>query len=290
MEKQQVLEFWQRSEFLDFLGASVTEASAEKVEMELPYLERNTNTGLTMNAGVTSSLINLSARIVAELSFDCEEKCDLVVLSQEVQLLAASISIPVRAVATLLNRGKHLFFVSVDILKEDGSYIARGTVVVRASTGKVKVEIQPEPILPSSFIEGDWNPGGLGPMLEFQAFIGGTGQKIAHMQAGKVIALMPYVSQLGDGYGNHQDGAIASLLDTAGGLAAFTKMTGVPGQASTPGLHMNFMDVSQGETIVAFAENIWQRDEMSLNKIQVVGQETGRIIAVGEVVYRIVPR
>lgn len=289
MDKINLQEYWGQVPYLTRLGATIASADVETVRLNLPYKDENSNMGGMLHGGVAASLINLSARMAAQMSQQMDPKeCEITVVDQDVQYLSAAISEPIDAVATVLRKGKELSFISVDILKGDNKFVARGSVTVRTGPTSAKKVANPGELTPAQLGIETFTAGDMGKLLTQQGFIGDLGMDVQHMESGYSVACMNTQDKLEDGHGNLQDGAVAALIDTTGAMAAWSMVELGMHRASTPALHVNFMQPSNGENITAVGRNRWQRDELFLNEVWVMGQQSNRVIATGNVVYRIV--
>ena len=127
----------------------------------------------------------------------------------------------------------------------------------------------------------------------------------------KVIASVPFMKHLGmefveggEGYAKirlrYQDenstmgkalhgGAIASLIDTTGAMAAWTTAEiGTPKYfGSTVGVNVNYLSGAIGEDIFAEGRILKRGKEIIYSDVRVTN-EAGKILAQGTVVYRIV--
>lgn len=127
----------------------------------------------------------------------------------------------------------------------------------------------------------------------------------------KVIANMPFTKHLameldegGDGWArvrmHYQDenstagkalhgGAIASLIDTTGAMAAWTtSQIATPAYfGSTVGVNVNYLSGAIGEDILAEGRVLKRGKEIIYSDVRVTN-EAGKLLAQGTVVYRIV--
>ena len=84
-------------------------------------------------------------------------------------------------------------------------------------------------------------------------------------------------------------GALAALIDTTGAMASWSLVPLDPrNKASTPALHVTHHTPAAGEAVEAEANTLRRTDELFHNAVTVRGVETGRLIATGTVLYRIV--
>jgi uncharacterized protein (TIGR00369 family) len=84
-------------------------------------------------------------------------------------------------------------------------------------------------------------------------------------------------------------GAVAALIDTTGAMASWSLVPLDPrNKASTPALHVTHHAPAAGEAVEAEARTLRRTDELFHNTVTVRGAESGRLVASGTVLYRIV--
>ena len=140
----------------------------------------------------------------------------------------------------------------------------------------------------------------------------GTDSENAERMA-KVVALMPYASQLGmefveagDGYAKLRlpfrkenittadalhGGAVASLIDTTGAMAAWTTAEIATPRyfGSTVGINVNYLSAVIGQDCYAEGRVLKRGREIIYTEVRVTNAE-GKLCAQGTVVYRIIER
>jgi len=100
---------------------------------------------------------------------------------------------------------------------------------------------------------------------------------------------MPFLeSNLGAGGAVHE-GALIALIDTSGAMASWS-ITGLDFtfKASTVAVHASFADDAVREDVVAQARTLRRREEIFWNEVTVIGATSKKLVAHGDVVYRIV--
>ncbi len=272
------------------LGVKLIEYKTGKVKLHLPFKEENANFGSALHGGIPASLINISAHQLAmEGVEENADEYEFTIVHQDVQYLSAAMSEPVEATATLLRRGKELFFVSVDVLKQQNAFVARGMVTVRRvhrdSKGK---KIDPAVLKKEIFFPGPYKSCEMAAIFTGQGFIKDLGMQIEHMNNSIAIIKLPFKENLARMDGQFHEGAIAALMDTTGSMAAWASVSPGTHKASTPAMHVNFLAPARGEDVYALAKVCWQRNEIFLSKVHIVGANSGKVFAIGSVVYRIV--
>ena len=119
-------------------------------------------------------------------------------------------------------------------------------------------------------------------------FIARLGMSITRMAGGESRLEMPLLESNRDADGNVHQGSVAALVDTTGAMASWSIVgLDLRYKASTVGIHVNYHAPAAGE-LVAYGRTLRRNDEVFLNRVTVVGRDTERIIATGEVTYRIV--
>lgn len=138
-----------------------------------------------------------------------------------------------------------------------------------------------------------------------------TNENIERMR--KVVALMPFAKHLGmelveasDGYAKLRlrfqrenttaadalhGGAIASLIDTTGAMAAWTTAEIATPRyfGSTVGINVNYLSAVIGEDALAEGRVLKRGKEIIYSDVRVTN-EAGKLLAQGTVVYRIIER
>ncbi|MGH7823548.1 MAG: PaaI family thioesterase, partial [Candidatus Binatia bacterium] len=100
---------------------------------------------------------------------------------------------------------------------------------------------------------------------------------------------MPFLEANAGASGAVHEGALIALIDTSGAMASWS-ITGLDFsyKASTVAVHANFADLAVGEDVIALAETIRRKEEIFWNVVTVVGATSAKLVAHGDVVYRIV--
>lgn len=273
-----------------WLGIEHVEPMDNGARVTLPYDARNTNMGTALHGGISASLANIAARLAAAQCFEGTTPAQVQLVGQNVLYLAAAQRTALEARAEVLRTGRGLAFLEVAVRTPESKLISEASVVARIDDGGDPGPLaDPPQVLPSQWLPAPRRkPSPMGEMLTKSGFIGHLGLQISHMQDGRSLVSLPYREAIGDGCGNHHEGAIAALIDTAGAMAAWAHSDGRATRASTPALQLSFLSASGGESLAAMAEVRWRRRELYLSRVQVAGESSGRICAEGQVTYRIV--
>jgi len=100
--------------------------------------------------------------------------------------------------------------------------------------------------------------------------------------------VLPARADLVDVGGGIHEGALASLVDSAGGGAAWSIDGFAPsGRAATVGMHLCYACVPAGEDVVVEARTSWHAAGLVLNAVTLTARTSGRPVATGSVAYRV---
>src|SRR5262249_26468350 len=151
--------------------------------------------------------------------------------------------------AKMLRKGKELCYSEVLVKTASGKLVANGSTIVRGRFGAAA----PAPVL--TWGEDSLkDPGVMGQFLPGRvAFIGRLGVKRGNMTQGKARIAMRVIEANADDQGNVHEGAILSLLDTTGAMAAWAETGPGPFKASTIGVQAQIRAASGREDLVAHA-------------------------------------
>ena len=149
----------EESPYTAALGVRARELARERVVLELPFAEINSNPGKALHGGCAASLAAIGGQAVTRLALG-EASGPWHTCALQVGYLVAAIDEDVVASATLLREGKQLCFVAVDIATPAGKPIAHATSVVRARLARAGAELQR-----SGGDAGASDPGPMGPAI-----------------------------------------------------------------------------------------------------------------------------
>ena len=272
----------EESPYTAALGVRARELSRERVELELPFAEANSNPGKALHGGCAASLAAVGGQAVTRLALG-EESGPWHTCALQVGYLAAAIDEDVVARATLLREGKQLCFVAVEVATRAGKPIAHASSVVRA-----RLAAPPAELHRSAGDDGASDPGPMGPVIGQIPFVSGRGICIEHMTGGRSRLRMPMRSENADASGGVHEGALLALLDTTGAMAAWAE-TG-PGRfkASTPAMQAQILAPGPKGDLVAYGRMCQRDGELLWSDAEIASAADGRVIARGTVVYRIV--
>ncbi len=269
------------------LGVRVEAADAASCRVRVPFRDGNANPGGALHGGVVASVVDVAAAVVARAGVTDRPGLEHAVVDLSVAYLAAAISEDVVGAARVLRRGKELAFVEVDVRTDAGKPIARGLVTHRSGEpGGADRQLLREP------------EGMLEPAAELPAFVRAfttapfmarLGVRGLRCEDGVALAAVPWDDAHTGVTGALHGGAVAALIDTTGALASWSLVPLDPrNKASTPALHVVHHAPAHGEEVWAEAITLRRNDELFANEVTVRGADSGRLIATGSVLYRIV--
>jgi len=272
----------EESPYTAALGVRASELTRERVVLELPFAEANSNPGKALHGGCAASLAAVGGQAVTRLALG-EESGPWHTCALQVGYLAAAIDEDVVASAKLLREGKQLCFVAIDVATKAGKPIAQATSVVRARLGAPPAELHA-----SAGDDGAADPGLMGPAIGKIPFVAGRGITVEHMTGGRSRLVMPFRAANADASGGVHEGALLALLDTTGAMASWAE-TG-PGRfkASTPAMQAQILAPAGKLDLVAYGRMRQRDGELFFSDAEIASVADGRVIAHGTVVYRIV--
>jgi acyl-coenzyme A thioesterase PaaI-like protein len=108
------------------------------------------------------------------------------------------------------------------------------------------------------------------------------------MGPGQAVMVLPARADLVDADGTMHEGALAALVDCAGGAAAWSVDGYDPrGRAATIGMHLCYDRTPRDEDVVVEAVTSWRAAGIFLNTVTLTARTSGRSVATGSVTYRI---
>jgi uncharacterized protein (TIGR00369 family) len=189
----------------------------------------------------------------------------------------------VTAEALVLRRGRDISFLDVTVRGAAQQLISKGLMVYRAPQYTVPMRLYSRPAPPATAPVTN-SPPVLG--LNNQDFTHKLQITIVSHSPGSVRLAMPYLPAHSDEQGNMHPGAVAALLDTAGTHASWSLVQRQGTRGATVGMQLSYPDVGQAD-VVAEAHVERRSEEMFFSLVQVRAVATGRLVAMGNVSYRI---
>lgn len=270
------------------LGLAVETLEEGRARIRLPYDDKNSNPGRALHGGVAASLIDVAGSLAALSTRAESAELDAAAIDVSVNYLAAAIGEDVVAEARVLRRGKELTYAEVDVTTGAGKAIAKGLITHRA----VPKSASERSHLGAIHRLDDLPPADvaqLGRAFMKVPFIARLGMRNERMQDGTARVRLPYLLANADAAGTVHEGAVIALVDTSGAMASWS-IVGIDlrFKASTVAVHVNFTQAAAGEDLVALARTLGRNEEILWNEVTVVGVASGKLVAHGDVVYRIV--
>jgi len=273
--------------YVDGLGVRLEAADGARARLRVPFQEGNSNPGGALHGGVAASVIDVAAALVGRAGAEDRPGLEHGVVDLAVTYLAAAINEDLVAEARVLRRGKELAFVEVDLRTDAGKAIARGLVTHRSGgAGPADRQLRRDPA-PFSSPRGELP--GFTRFFTTAPFMARLGIEARHAADGMALTSLPWREGNAGAAGALHGGAVAALIDTTGAMASWSLVPLDPrNKASTPALHVTHHTPAAGEAVEAEARTLRRTDELFRNAVTVRGVESGRLIATGTVLYRIV--
>jgi uncharacterized protein (TIGR00369 family) len=273
--------------YVDGLGVRLETADGACARLRVPFQEGNSNPGGALHGGVAASVIDIAAARVGREGAEDRPGLEHGVVDLAVTYLAAAINEDIVAEARVLRRGKELAFVEVDVRTDAGKAIARGLVTHRSGEpGPADRQLHRDP---APFASPRGELPGFTRFFTTAPFMARLGIEARHAPDGMARTSLPWREGNAGAAGALHGGAVAALIDTTGAMAAWSLVPLDPrNKASTPALHVTHHAPAAGEAVEAEACTLRRTDELFHNAVTVRGVESGRLIATGTVLYRIV--
>jgi len=279
--------------FLGTLGARVRVDGTARARLELPYRDENANRNGALHGGVVAAIIDVAAAAAADAGLSPARVAGASTIDFTVHYLAPAVREAVTADAAVLRRGRDITFVEVAVASA-ARPIARGLIARRAGNGDPArgngsagsaVTLPSRPSARFATLPDD----AFARRRTGSPFTRRLGVASAQLERGHALSLLPFDDALRAADGTVHEGAIAALVDCAGGAAAWSIDGFDPaGRAATIGMHLCFDVGTRDEDVVAEAETSWSSDGVYVSAVTVAGRRSGRAIAAGTVTYRIV--
>jgi uncharacterized protein (TIGR00369 family) len=131
--RREIIEqFMPSSPLFGLLGMRVDTVESDRAELTLPYRPEIATIENIVHGGAIASLIDTAGMAATWADPDVEpESVAGATVSMNVDYVAAARGKELRAVATVVRRGRSLCFTEVTVSEPDGRLVARGSVVQR---------------------------------------------------------------------------------------------------------------------------------------------------------------
>ena len=269
------------SPYARFVGVELDAIEPGIARLRLPARDDTGNRNGSLHGGVTASLLDLAGMIAARSVAADGADLTASTIDLAVHYLAPAIGTVV-ADAAVTRQGREILFVEATVTGERGLVVARSVGAVRVTRAGAD---EPPPSAPPCPVDAT-TP--LEPRRSGSAFTTRLGVQAARAAPGRAVMVLPARSELADVDGCVHEGALAALVDCAGGAAAWSVDGFDPrGRAATVGMHLCFDRTPAREDVVVEACTSWRAAGIFLNTVTLTGRESGRPVATGSVTYRI---
>lgn len=274
----------EESAYAASLGIALDELGDGTARLHLPFDAALSNGDGVLHGGCAASLAALGAQAVSRAGLG-PESGPWYTASLHVSYLSAAREQGIAAEARLLRRGRALCFAAIGLRGDDGRPLAEAHAVVRGRFGA-----EPADLAASRGDHGRSDPGEMGPFVARTPFIAGRGIAVEHMRQGTSRLRMPWRDANADTDGGVHEGALLSLLDTAGSMACWALTGPGPYRAGTPALQTRILAPLPREELVAFGRQPQRDGDVFLSDVEIAAGSDGAVLARGTVVYRITPQ
>lgn len=258
--------------YLDVLGLASTRGGDDRGTCTLAFDDRTANRGGTLHGGVTASLALVAAGLAAGP--------DATPVDLALSYLAPGSAADVSADAIVLRRGSELAHVEVTVAA-GGRPVARALSVQRVGPA---IHV-PATTLPPAAVPPEPLPPGLGSPSPFSVRLGIV---VVRREQAHGVALLPWRDELRDAHGAVHAGALASLVDTAAGAAAWSVVGfEARGRAATVNLHLAVHARARDEDVVGEAHTVAAHDGLFTTAVRLHGRRTRAVVGSGSATYRI---
>ena len=276
--------------FETFLNLRIERFSPQGVTLVLPAQQATLNIGGTLHGGASVSLAVIAARRALEAQLTGTADLKIQVLDQQVQFIGTTKLEPVTIDAAILKRGRELAFAEVNLRKKDCSLVSKSLVTLRYAQGNPAAdrEIMPPSIDVKNHLPEEWQPGPFSAPLAAKGFGSTLGQRIMHMGDGRSIVELPVQSFLLNEAEHIDNAALGALADSTGAMACWSLLKPEMSRAATTAMHLNYYTEPLAEKLYGLGEGRWQSAESLASRFQVVGEQSGAVIAEGQLLFRVV--
>ncbi|MBV1873203.1 MAG: PaaI family thioesterase [Gammaproteobacteria bacterium] len=277
------------SPFEQFVNLEIDENTAERTIVSLPAQEITLNLGGTLHGGSSMTLINMAAKRALYPLVPRDQQQQIKTLDQSVRFTGTSRGEKVSACAVVIKKGKELAFVDVEVSTDAGKLVSKGLVTLRYGLeAELISERKPPTIKLEDFYPQEWHPGMMASLLAQRGFTANIGLSIKHVKDDKSIVRLDESAHVFNHAGVVDDGAIATLCDSAGAMATMAMTDQGMARGSTPSLHINYFSTLENEALVALGSGQWSYNESYMADVSIVGEKSGTLYAEAQVLFRIV--
>jgi uncharacterized protein (TIGR00369 family) len=269
--------------FAAFLGVNIVEVDHERAVLHLPFQATHSNPGGTLNGGVTASLINLAGTLAAWTGIALDREPFLGTVDFSVQYLSAAVEEDVLASASVMRRGRDLFFLEGQVYTREKKPICKGLMIYRAPD----YAGQPRrcAAYPDLLTAPPFSPA-TQPLSRYGGYIQKLQINTVYEGPGRMRLAMPCSADLVDERGQLHEGAMASLLDIAGTAASWTLATRQGSRGATIGIQLSYLQATH-DPVIADAHVQQRSEELFFSTVQITTATAGQLVAMGNVSYRL---
>jgi uncharacterized protein (TIGR00369 family) len=285
MSIEQARAYFAREAYAAFLGIQLVDLGAEHAVLRLPFVPEHTNAVGPLNGGASASLMNMAGAIAAWAGLDLDMPLHLGCVDLSIQYLSAAMQEDIVAVARVVRRGRDLLFLRIDIHTPQDKPICQGQITYRgAHYGVHKPREHSVPaLLPALETLRPWAD----PWL-FRNYVTKLSIVPLHRQPGRLRLRMPCTPQHLDAQSRLHAGAVASLIDVAGTAAAWSMLPDRSrARGATIGMQIGYTQPT-ASAVVADAHLQQRSEEIFISTVQVTAEDTGQLVALGQVTYRLI--
>jgi uncharacterized protein (TIGR00369 family) len=266
-----------------FLGVKVVDVAPERAVLQLPYQVVHSNQGGVLNGGATASLLNLAGTLAAWTGIPLVAEPFLSSVDFSIQYLSAAIEEDVLAAASVMRRGRDVFFLEGLVYTRDDRPICKGLMIYRAPDyAGLPRRCQAYPALLSEPAEAP--PARA--VLQYGDYVQKLRISRVYEAPGRVRLSMPCTADTVDERGQLHEGAIASLLDIAGTAAAWSLVRQPGSRGATIGMQLSYLNATS-DAVLADAHIQQRSEELFFSTVQITSARTRQLVAVGNVSYRL---
>lgn len=281
--------------FAAILSPELRVLQVGRAVLVLPYREDSANRNGTLHGGALATLAGLAA--ASALASDVKHppaQLPAPLVDHAIHYVATATREAVTAEARLVRRGRELAFLQVSIDGAEGHAVLRSMVAYRIGAARQPSAWAGEafPVVDDSVLSTTRAPG--------SPFTRRLGITMRQLEAGRSVAILPHREEHFDCDGRVHDGALAALVDCAGGASAWSAGGGFDprGRAATITMGLCF-DGARGpqgighspsakEDVLAIARTPYLGGELSTGHVALVGRMTGQRIGAASITFRIV--
>ena len=279
----------QLSPFEQFVNLDIEENSAARTIVSMPAQEVTLNLGGTLHGGASMTLINMAAKRALYPLISIDQHKKIKTLDQSVRFTGTSRGEKVSALAVVIKKGKELAFVEVQVSTDAGKLVSKGLVTLRYGHESESIDERKASIIKlEDHYPQQWHPGVMAPLLAQRGFTANIGLSIKHVKESKSIVRLGESAHVFNQEGVIDEGAIATLCDSAGAMATMAMTEQGMARGSTPSLHINYFSPVKNEALVALGSGQWSYNESYMADVNVVGESSGTLYAQAQVLFRIV--